>query len=1300
MPDLKSKIREDFKLNKDEVNVYLSLLNSGPMNDRELSLITGISISKVKNALEMLLKKNFIAIKIDENGIKKYCALPLYSDLSMQLNTLAKKLDELNTQVNNGLSQSIKFTNSELTNFSEKVNVTFVKQINKSIDSLEQIKDELLAKIEQLRESLQANRERLPDIERLFDENERLIKGLKDELSVVIAESSNKFESITKQNLFKLKSETQNIVKKGLKHDLSLIKKHVSQLSDSLSGFLEEYKNTNISAITLIETTVDDAYEILSRSNSDVKSNIESGTKNLIQELKRFNENINLSASTAMSQVKTLHADYLESLSKHVETTMKKNLDMILKITSSLSRETSTELQRITDDASSIVKSSEQKLIDRISKAKEDTNTTINKLNKYFTNTSKKQNNLIEKTISNLIEITDSTLLNVLETIKTEIPATASSFSEIAESFISKNKTFLSSISDELGTRLDDYFSSILTKKNMISKNIHEIAQTLLNKLTSEIDSSNRELESRVESVFNQLTVNFNDIKNYTKVYIEEYLDKLQSVNDALRKSIVDTIITELHKQLTLTNEIVNRLDETFKTFISVITNIYEDTRYQLSNILNKQIQEINNSYKIWTDGVSDMVNSFISRFSSFMNDMQNSMTTYMGDQVKMVTGVIDKTMTSAISSLDEVISEKTKKVRDIHEQVLNSLNTIINSYDELESKTAEIVDTTISKHMNETTKLTQAINDKLLTHIRSHEYNLTKSYADHVQQLSKLLDEEKSIMEDAINSMVEDADKNLEIDLANLNEELKNIKNNILEKVDNLSVDSVNIIQEFKKSFETIVSQLIEKIEMDLNQKRQEYALQSKDVSKAFNKDLSSLQREVKKNTTKISTYLDTAFAELEQGIHAHTHTLISRLMDTINELTTKWAALPEKYTNNYKIESEKFIESLDALKSDVESEFKQAIEKMEFDLTNYLRDTQHELLGIIDEQMQELYNTVNTSFTSITELIDKKIASSVKHLGEANERSESLVHLLINNLQKTKTSFEKSIMKLESNLNEQIKSTIDAFHDDLISVLQNLNQEIVKPATDILDQIATNIGSQKETTKDAVNDLIKDIEQATEDLPAYLENSLAATISAFNESLNESISEIVNRIKELRKSFDKQINELMKNADGLFSNVITGHESLSNQMNLAWEVFKKSLDEMPHFSWAIYGKNAVISHIISIIEDTSDKITLILPELNASILDILLNLSDDKLIELILASNVKKVEVDRLKKKPGVRIWLSKKAINYYAAVRDDKETFLSIVPENENEIMGIVSLLEENISLMKNIIIPSLIYRVKPI
>ena len=326
--------------------------------------------------------------------------------------------------------------------------------------------------------------------------------------------------------------------------------------------------------------------------------------------------------------------------------------------------------------------------------------------------------------------------------------------------------------------------------------------------------------------------------------------------------------------------------------------------------------------------------------------------------------------------------------------------------------------------------------------------------------------------------------------------------------------------------------------------------------------------------------------------------------------------------------------------------------------------------------------------------QLLKMKGDKEHQRVRELAERAQNEHLEMINCFKKSHELF-KEIKKIQK---EYILSKLDAdkAHKKLVSYIKEIRK--------VEEQIDTAIeasNQNKTITKESLEMLLNEISESSADLLTHLTDELSQITESISGVLDKFSDDLNKKFDALKNNIEKNMKRLSKEADKSVSRVLKSHDDLVSQMDAAWVVFKRSLDEKPYQVWAIFGIDAVRAHIKKLLSDSKNTVVLTLPEIDEDLKTSVLNVADECLVELILPSNTPHIITDALKKRPNIRIWLTKKKITFYSAVRDDKESFIAIIPENkQKEIMGIISLLKENIEFLKNIVFPQLVFRVKPL
>jgi len=1299
--DYKDLLSSKFKMKKDEIDVYLSLLTFGAMNIAEISMTTKLPESNVKIALETLMEKNCVLGRTLDNGDTVYYAMPLYAQMPERISELQAKLQVLKKSIMESATKNTGIIEKELSKISDDVLLTFSKSIEENIVSLKSVKGDFSRRLDELKKVLESNRTRLANIERLFEENESLLNQMREEINQMLSEADKDFIKSVKRLSAKLQTSLDSEFKKELKTGVSLFSNNLNLISEELNQFATAYKEKMSNVVTLIETTIDDTNEALSRALSDTKAAIDTGASAISKETKRLVDEYTAKISDRKAQLNRLSQQYLTSLNKKTEQFLEDYKASTLKLTTSLSEETTDLLQKVSDDTHMILKNNEEKLIEQVNSIESTLTSDLEKIKKLLIDSVHKQESLFNEITTNLTDASEKLLLGIIDSVKKDIPITISELYTLSDKFETKNESFLKDTSNRIIDQLDKYYSAILEKKSQISKSLHETTQSLLNQINDDFNVTKRDLDNHLETLLNLFASSFTELREYTKNQINQYLDRIQETNKTLYENIISLFSEEIQSQITIVNELATKLDTTFKELLSTISAFHKRSRYALSQIMTKQIQDMNASYKVWSDGISSMVQDFVTQFTTFMSTMQNTMTSYVEDQVKTIADSINNAMNETINALDVTISEKTKELRKHHKKLVSSINNFVEIYNSFQTKTENLLDEAITKHNDEANQLIDTINQNILSHISEGEKSITNSYTQHIHQLTKLLDSKEEAIENALYSMVEQADKALDTDIGTLNAALNEIKQRIIDEIATITKENLDMLGEFKQYFEKVLNNLLKAIEDSAMDKKQEFSNAITGYSKSVTDIVKENIGEITIGIENTTASTDALTNELKDRIRGTIHVLSSTIGDKINLVISKWSELPEGYINNYTAETEKFIESLEPLRESIIKEFQTVLSEIEVSINEHFNELQKEILGTFETQSKQVLDIISSTFRDISEVLDRQISSSSAHISETEKVIDGLVDKVKEGISLTAESYEKEISEALNELRSEISSQISTFNNNALKLIKTLMSTVLKKVEEQIDTAIEASNQNKTITKESLEMLLNEISESSADLLTHLTDELSQITESISGVLDKFSDDLNKKFDALKNNIEKNMKRLSKEADKSVSRVLKSHDDLVGQMDAAWTVFKRSLDEKPYQVWAIFGIDAVRAHIKKLLSDSKNTVVLTLPEIDEDLKTSVLNVADECLVELILPSNTPHIITDALKKRPNIRIWLTKKKITFYSAVRDDKESFIAIIPENkQKEIMGIISLLKENIEFLKNIVFPQLVFRVKPL
>nr|WP_277872566.1 hypothetical protein [Metamycoplasma hominis] len=722
----------------------------------------------------------------------------------------------------------------------------------------------------------------------------------------------------------------------------------------------------------------------------------------------------------------------------------------------------------------------------------------------------------------------DSTITTLKTNLEKEIANAKEALKKDTKAII-KAKEQLANKIDEFKSSLDEFNKQKGTKFEELEKTRKDINDFL----TDDV-KTNPNYAELVKKLQNSLKTQEKINNNSNKVDIinanNELTNALKEVKEAKKQA--DEANGEANNKLTTSLSFANKLLEKLVDSDTDIQNYKKQLEEEIKNANNaitskntKSLTDSNNSLTKKTNEIQEKLNKFIesknNEFKKF-NKAKEEIDNFINQIEK------DPQTKGNYSNIINKLKNKKAEKNSINENsnkkdIVNANTELKNSLDEAKEQKSEI--------------------DKFYVAKKALETLISTPDAIKVgtNETQKLLDKHKTINDSTDKETIKNATKELNDAETNLEQKIKNKKNELLESFDkakeNLNRYMQNDLQkdEYKAIKENINNEL-KKIKINQNSKIQEIEDANKSLQKllsdAKNKKL-ALDEEIKQQKINEFNRIKNELKTLNSGsdgseinsnevkealkitvdksltiekIEEETNKLIQAKQELEKLISQKKKEVLEQIKTK-KQELKRLFESHDAKKADISNSEKSNISSS-LSKKHSESETIHDLKNVLNE------------INSFIELVNNKI-------NELKQKEESLAEF-----NKLRNEFNKLIEKVSEDaeylkLNKEISNykqkinTYNSINDNL--KLKEIKQKINEIKIDIngLKSLLKKINEEKDKKNKQINDLKIEILKAKE--------SEFDNVNKFKEKITKFIKEAnIDKNNSHLKDFDKIIKEL----------------------------------------------------------------------------------------------------------------------------------------------------------------------------
>ncbi|TFF89538.1 MAG: hypothetical protein EU549_00265 [Promethearchaeota archaeon] len=558
------------------------------------------------------------------------------------------------------------------------------------------------------------------------------------------------------------------------------------------------------------------------------------------------------------------------------------------------------------------------------------------------------------------------------------------------------------------------------------------------------------------------------------------------------------------------TSNLLKELEDNLKRDIK--TDIFEKFENNLSSMHNL-MNQINEKNPIILKNYNKILGT---NFENDLNDLKNRIASNFSDNIPKSVNIQFRTPKDILKriikpKLEKVISE----LADDNIWGISAYNEIVNDFKlRIQSKLAEELETSLSGGKIEISQVDQDIvKNEINLDLKSIEPNINV-LKNQLNNIKKFLESNKVINE-VILPKLNDFCKKINADFSNLRE-------NIINNNQEMSSNSMDIINQINNEFESLrgiekenthLNEELERIKTELESSKEHLKEDSETKEKKIQKLENELQ-ENKKEIERLQKELETKnesldklnvnLEDLQEEKNSKIKSLEENLVNANQELEKLQAELVSKENRISEMERNKI--QLIEQKNELEKEVKSLNSKYE-SLQNKLNESSN-ISEVKENKIQELQN-LNQTLTNEKETLNNQISELQNQINSLNNEMK----LKNDQIEQTNTEINLKTQQLEEFKTskgdlERIKADITKEKEELQSENTNLNNQVVE-----LKKQVEELNSKIETKDTKIENLRGEhttLEQKT--------NELETTVS----ELKAKTSDLKNKNEELKQDLE----------------------------------------------------------------------------------------------------------------------------------------------------------------------------------
>lgn len=1147
-------LSKNLGLTPTESKVLLPILLAGNMTVGAIELVTGLSKTKVKNALDSLISKELVILV--EGVVPIYRALPPGLAMTDVMAGIADEMIGFGTSAYDSIEKGISQTD-EVVGSVSKARKARMKKLRQELDAheaktLEIVKSQIDAMIKSssqvLSDFFETAESVLKELETHLDTNlERVVSELKTDL-----ESTNK---ILADELAKIDSEFQD----ALARDVSSSKEMMTVFEDRAKGFISSTQNIVTDVISSMEKRIEQT--ILSIS-TDFKTRaidatdpaieiLNSASEEVGQSLEHLNSSLSHIYKQARESITGLH-DRMSKLTDEYADFVKTRTLQALEVTKVMQ----SDIDAWKREAATLVDSATQTVTNHLKQ--------ISAVDASYIDG-------MENTLTQYLETTSSLLSDeygqvrgLIASVRKDfdglVTSSRSSIVELLQKQVDADQEHLTTVREKLINALD---TGVKTTESKIKQHIDQAVEELTTVLGTEVNELSdlvTNLDSRLRSAFGSIitsthTRNTSVISGAQK-FIEEFESSfINDLNEILTR-FSNQISTQAESTKAIYETISARLDERLADGVSTIKSHVERVDEEIEAAMTDQIgrldrhaEGIRQEFHVQMDEITQQFISLVQGLEVAFNGFLSNQTIEARDLIKSThsafKAAIDQEMATLRDDSLKLQQEYASEIGMKIEEVAQSAATARKALEDLTATHGQ----QITDGLHQTLTKVQSVLEGIETSLREIESGTVRQVGESLVQMTRefetsitgvrdnVAERLATVHESVISTLKRGVTSARNATETFLNEELDRKQRFVADASKKLDALSAKIGKSASSKFEVYTSAMAER-ETALAQSRNQ--LKDETLSK-----IRQRRAEVVESLDAAAVWIDSTMANIGSSIM----TLGDKLG---NEVIVVQQGLSKASSEVAKAIVDKGVEhgqKVEAVANDLLKELESLVAEQTSELV--------ENVSVQIERAQDGVNSVRRNVEDVSLAIAEQTSISLDEvLVETDSQLEAKVTELNSSLDAAVSGLEVSAERIRSLLLDKRdelfeatkealsgvnKRTLNRFESVGLSLKTHLSSDIYN----LTETVRNQISAHNEHLSDTRAVVTTDLSEEASRMKSVRDEMLHLFEGEFDKSMKTWSSSVRKNLEDLKVTLDGIINRLTKAAKSSITTISAVREA-----------------------------------------------------------------------------------------------------------------------------------------------------------
>ncbi len=1245
-------IMENLHLTETDAHVILPIIIGGNMTVGAITLVSGLSKTKVERSLKRLIERGLVA---EVKGVVPvYRALPLSLALSdlftgtiTQLDELVDKIagtideglaamDSANTEMRDARRERMSLLHSAFESYERNVLEHIRLQLQNMFDSSQQVLSSFFVSLESTVKGLESQLD--------IDLGEEL-QSLQHELDAVYSEISS---------LLARFSEEFDI---ELDEAMGASTEYMQRLTIRAGTLVEQVRESLQSVLSLLEERLQ---SLLSETLKSVSTRSTASANRAVETLQSASSELKSAVDDMISSLSDLYVRTREILAQSIQDARSQNEEHAALISSRIreAAETAGLLRRDVDawkaEVSALIESAANTINTHLQQLSANDASYLNTVENVITSH-------LEK-VSAAVSEEYKGVRNVLSTIRDEVTGhLARSRSEVVQLLQKQNEADLARVEQARQKLLSELEQGVDKTRNTLRKQIQAAArdvESVLHTETGELRSLLENMDSRVQSAFTSV---ISAAKTKSKSILSEAEELAQAFEGSLQvqlAEILNEFSSKFEQQVQETKalfETINsKLDERFAEGVSTVKSHVERVETEIEEALADQISRIDRQTQDIRQEFHAQVEEITQQFISLVQGLEASFNGFLTNQTMEARDMIQSTHTSfraavrrEMSSLREdslkLQQEYASTMAQRLEELIASVAAAKRAMEELAASRQEQV----SNGLRHTLGLIGQTLDGIEQGLEEIRGGTFKQISDSLLQMAREFDASVESATAIVTERLTGAQKTV---LTTLRRGVTSAKNTTEAFFSEETGARQKMLAEASKKLDALSAVL----SSELSEKLDAHAVALGDRES----ELVRLRNALREESLSAIRERRSEAAESIEGA-------IAWVDSTMNNIASSLEATGDSLDNGISVVEHQLVKASSSISKEVLDKSSEQINRIESVFLDLLKQIQTSYGERVTEFSEEGLEQVARSLEGI-EAFRSECATLLKEVEESTPLSVDEVNSEIagrlDAIASEMSSAVDGLLSEHKTATVQLKSTLQESRDRMIETIKGsvstanvgvsthfesaglaLKTRLSSDIYSVLEELRNELATQGEILAAAVSESTKMVGDAMTELRDKRAEILSELESEFDRSLKNWLSSARDELGTLKTSMDGTVERLR----AVTKNTLDVVRAVATASHLIAESSRVS-------TWYLTGASETCAHIMDMAARATSSIVISVPD--PSCLKVRRLSKAKKATRRVLILPPPEDPEAKFKPPAGWRVWYVESPP--YLAVRDDEE------------------------------------------